>query len=534
VERQLDLRITGMTCADCARHVEAALREAGADNASVDWRSGAATAAGAVDTAALERKLSGTGYRVAEAREGAPAVDRSGPSAAARDYDLVVIGSGGGAFAAAIRARDLGRRVLMVDHGTIGGTCVNIGCIPSKALLARSERTRLAGAPTLGEALAAKDELVGRLRRTKYIELLDEYGIEFRSGDARLVDAHTVAVDGQQVIAEAILVAAGARPAVPAIPGLEEAGYLTSTSALELAEAPRRLAVIGAGPVGLELGQMLGNFGSRVTFIARREVASRAEPEISAALREVLEADGHRVLAPATTTEVVSGAGDKVLRGSASGQPFEIAVDEILVATGRTPNSGGLGLEELGVDVDASGAIVVDAEQRTTVPSIYAAGDVTSQPRFVYVAAAGGTAAVENALGSGGERLDFSALPRIVFTSPALAQAGLTEAEARERGFEVETTVLPLDAIPRALVSGATRGLIKLVAEAGSRRLIGASILAAGAPDVIQSAVLAIDRAMTVDELSRTWAPYLAMAEGLKLAAQTFERDVAKLSCCAA
>jgi mercuric reductase len=321
---------------------------------------------------------------------------------------------------------------------------------------------------------------------------------------------------------------------VPAIPGLEEAGYLTSTSALELAEAPPRLAVIGAGPVGLELGQLLGNFGSRVTFIARREVASRAEPEISAALREVLEADGHRVLAPATTTEVVIGAGDKVLRGSASGQPFEIAVDEILVATGRTPNSEGLGLEELGVDVDASGAVVVDAEQRTTVPSIYAAGDVTSQPRFVYVAAAGGAAAVENALGSGGERLDFSALPQIVFTSPALAQAGLTEAEARERGFELETTVLPLDAIPRALVSGDTRGLIKLVAEAGSRRLIGASILAAGAPDVIQSAVLAIDRAMTVDELSRTWAPYLAMAEGLKLAAQTFERDVAKLSCCAA
>lgn len=450
-----------------------------------------------------------------------------------RDYDLAVIGSGGGAFAGAIRARDLGRRVLMVDRGTIGGTCVNFGCIPSKALLVRSEQVRLAGAPSLGEALAAKDELVARLRQAKYSDLLEEYGIEFRTGEARLLGPHTVAIDGEPVGAEAILVAAGARPRVPQIAGLVEAGYLTSTSALKLTEAPRRLAVIGAGPVGLELGQMLGNFGSDVTFVARRGVVPEAEPEISAAFREVLEADGHRVLA-AATTEIRVENGKKYLRGSAGGEPFELAVDEILVATGRTANTEELGLEDVGVEVDPSGAIVVDAEQRTTVPSIYAAGDVTSQPRFVYVAAAGGTAAAENALGSGGERLDFAALPRIVFTRPAIAQAGLTEAEARERGVEVETTVLPLDAIPRALVSGDVHGLFKLVAEASSGRLIGASILAAGAPDVIQSAVLAIERDMTVTELSRSWAPYLAMAEGLKLAAQTFERDVAKLSCCAA
>ncbi len=453
---------------------------------------------------------------------------------AAYDYDRVVIGSGGGAFAGAIRARDLSRRVLMVEHGTPGGTCVNVGCIPSKALLVRSERARLAGAPSLGEALASKGELVERLRQTKYVDLLDEYGVEFRSAQARLADANTVLVDQEPVTAEAILVAAGARPAVPPIPGLEETGYLTSTSALELAEPPPRLAVLGAGPVGLELGQMLGNFGSEVTFVARRDVAPRAEPEVSAALGEVLERDGHRVLAPAVTAEVVAEDGEKVLRGSTDGEPFELRADEILVATGRTPNTEGLGLEELGVELDPSGAILVDAGQRTNVPSIYAAGDVTVQPRFVYVAAAAGVAAAENALGSGGERLDFSALPQIIFTSPAAAQAGLTEAEAQEHGLEVETTTLPLEAVPRALVNGDTRGLFKLVAEAGSGRLLGASILAAGAPDVIQSAVLAIERGMTVNELSGTWAPYLAMAEGLKLAGQTFKRDVTKLSCCAA
>jgi mercuric reductase len=532
MKRDLELKITGMTCEDCAQHVESALLEAGADRASVDWRRGTATATGALDRRRLEETLSGTRYAVGEIRRSGdrPAGNGAGGG---YDYDLIVIGSGGGAFAGAIRARDLGGRVLMVDHGTIGGTCVNVGCIPSKALLVRSEQARLAGAPSLGEALAAKGELVERLRQTKYADLLDEYGIEFRSAEARLPDANTVLVDGEPVTAEAVLVAAGTRPAVPPIAGLADAGYLTSTSALELAEAPERLAVIGAGPVGLELGQMLGNFGSQVTFIARRDVAPRAEPEISAALREVLTDDGHRVLAPADTSEIAVEGGEKVLRGSADGEPFELAVDEILVATGRTPNTEALGLGEIGVELDASGAIVADEEQRTTVPSIYAAGDVTSQPRFVYVAAAGGAAAAANALGSGGERLDFSALPQIVFTSPALAQAGLTEGEARHRGFEVETTVLPLDAIPRALVSGDTGGLFKLVAEAGSGRLIGASILAAGAPDVVQSAVLAIERGMSVDELSRTWAPYLAMAEGLKLAAQTFERDVGKLSCCA-
>jgi mercuric reductase len=450
------------------------------------------------------------------------------------DYDLIVIGSGGGAFAGAIRARDLGRRVLMVDRGTIGGTCVNVGCIPSKALLVRSERARLAGSPDLAEALRAKGELVERLREAKYVDLLAEYGIEFRAGSARLVDSHTVAVDDASVSAEAILIAAGARPATPAIPGLEDAGFLTSTSALDLSEAPSRLAVLGAGPVGLELGQMLGNFGSQLTFIARRGIAPRAEPEVGAILGDVLEAEGHQIVASATTTEVSVENGEKVLRGEAGGATFEVRADEILVATGRTPNTEGLGLEEAGVELDEAAAIVVDSEQRTAVPSVYAAGDVTTQPRFVYVAAAEGAAAVENALGLGGEALDFSALPQIVFTSPAIAQAGLTEAEALRRGFEVQSTVLPLDAIPRALVNGDTRGLVKLVAEAGSGRLIGASVLAAGAPDVIQSGVLAIEHEMTVEELSRTWAPYLAMAEGLKLAAQTFERDVTQLSCCAA
>ncbi len=530
---QTELQIAGMTCESCPTHVREALERAGAQEVEVDWHHGRATLArNGVGERELSRALEGTRYRVVDITDRGREEDEQ--SRGTRDYDLIVIGSGGAAMAAGIRARDLGRRVLLVEHGPTGGTCVNIGCIPSKSLLADSERVDGHGPAQLPRAVERKAGLVAQLRQDKYVDLIDDYGIEFRGTHAELLDSHTVAVDGEPTTADAILVAAGARPGIPPIPGLEEAGYLTSTTALEVTDPPPRLAVIGANAVGLELGQMLGNFGSKVTFLARRGVAPYEEREIGEGLTEVLEADGHTVLAPADTHRVERVGEEKVVRGEVAGEPFELRVDEILVATGRQPNTDGLGLEGIGVEVDPLGAIGVDQHQRTSVPSVYAAGDVTTQPQYVYVAAAGGSAAAGNALGDGDERLDFDSLPRIIFTRPTIAAAGLTEGQARARGLEVETTLLPLDAVPRALVNGETRGVFKLVAEAETGRLVGASILADGAGDVILSAVLAIDRGMTVEELAATWAPYLTMAEGLKLAAQSFGREVGKLSCCAA
>lgn len=531
---RVELEIKGMTCDDCAVHVKSALEQAGAREVDIDWRHGSGQMApGGPAHEELNAALAGTKYsveRVLEAGNGEGYDAERG----SRDYDLLVIGSGSAAFAAAIRTRDLGHRALLVEHGTIGGTCVNIGCIPSKSLLVDSERRDGAASDGLPAAVERKNGLVAQLRREKYIDLLDEYGIEFREGEAELVDPHAVAVNGDRTSADAIVIAGGASPAAPPVPGLEEAGYLTSTSALDVAEPPARLAVLGANAVGLELGQMFGNFGSEVTFVDLVRVAPFEEPEVSEAVREILEDDGYTVIEGAQTEQVAVEGTEKVLWGSANGEPFEVRADEILVATGRRPNVQGLGLDGIGVEVDRRGAIVVDEHQRTSVPSIFAAGDVTSQPQFVYVAAAGGAAAAQNALAEGDERLDFDSLPRITFTSPQIASAGLTEEQARERGFEVEARILPLEAIPRALVNGDTRGLYKLVAEAGSGRLLGVSIVADAAGDVIQSAVLAIVRGMTVDEIASTWAPYLTMAEGFKLAAQTFTRDVAKLSCCAA
>ncbi len=525
--------VQGMTCGTCASHVKRTFEGAGAHDVKVDWRSGRVELdTGSADLAVLEQSLTGTRYTV-ERIAAHPSPSRNG-SGATRDTDLVVIGSGGAAFAGALRARDLGKRVVMVERGTTGGTCVNVGCIPSKSLLASAKRAA-GDAALLARAVERKDALVDQLRQQKYVDLIDAYGIDFRAGEARIVGPHTVELGGELVAAEAILVAAGGRPAAPPIPGLEESGYLDSTSALELTEPPARLAVIGAGAVGLELGQMLGLFGSTVTFIARRTVAPHAEPEISDGIRAMLVGGGHSVLEHATTTSVAVEDGEKVLRGSAGdGSAFEVRADELLVATGRRANTEGLGLEEIGVELDGRGRVLVDEEQRTTVASIFAAGDVTAQPQYVYVAAAGGAAAVQNALGGGRERLDFSALPRIVFTFPQIATAGRTESEAIRDGIEVETTVLPLSAVPRALVNDDTRGLVKLVAEHGSGRLIGASALAEAAGEVIYAAVLAIQQGMTIAELAGTWAPYLTMAEALRLAAQTFDRDVAQLSCCAA
>jgi mercuric reductase len=527
-----ELEIKGMTCADCAVHVREALERAGAREVRIDWRRGAgAIAADGPTEAQMNEALADTRYRVKHVRE--PSAGSGARAGGQHDYGLIVVGSGAGAFAGAIRARDLGHRVVLVEQGTIGGTCVNVGCIPSKSLLVSSLRAD-GGPDALAHAVSAKAALVERLRQQKYVDLLDEYKIEVRTGTARLLDVHTVEVDGEQLSADAILIAAGARPAVPSIDGLAEAGYLTSTTALEVTAPPGRLAVIGANAVGLELGQMFGNFGTHVTFITRHAVAPRSEPEVSQTISEALERQGHRVIEHATTAHVRVDGPDKVLEGTVGSEPFEVRVDEILVATGRRPNTEPLGLDAVGVKTDSRGAIVVDEHQRTSVPSIYAAGDVTDQPQFVYVAASGGAAAARNALSSGEDRLDFSNLPRIIFTSPQIAAAGLTEGEARAQGFELQTTVLPLHAVPRALVNGDAHGLFKLVAEAGSGRLLGASIIADAAGEVIQSAVLAIKAGMTVDELASSWAPYLTMAEGLKLAAQTFGRDVAKLSCCAA
>jgi mercuric reductase len=466
-------------------------------------------------------------------------------------YDLAIIGSGGGAFAAAIAARNKGKRVVMVERGTTGGTCVNVGCVPSKALLAAAEARHGAQAagrfPGLAPAtvpvdfpalIGGKDALVEQLRTEKYTDLAADYGWQIVHGTATFADGPVLQValnDGGTTTIEAAhyLIATGSTPWAPPIDGLDETGYLTSTTAMELEELPEHLLVLGGGYVGLEQAQLFARLGSRVTMAVRSRLASGEEPEISAGIEAVFADEGITVHTR-TQVSTVRRDGDGILATlTGPGGEQQVRASHLLVATGRRPVTDGLGLERVGVKTGERGEVVVDEYLRTGNPRIWAAGDVTGHPDFVYVAAAHGTLVADNALDGAERTLDYTALPKVTFTSPAIASVGMTDAQLAEAGIACQCRTLPLQYVPRALANRDTRGLVKLIAERGTGKLLGAHVLADGAGDIITAATYAITAGLTVDQIARTWHPYLTMAEALKLAAQTFTSDVARLSCCA-
>ncbi len=461
-------------------------------------------------------------------------------------YDLAIIGAGSAGFSAAITAADQGAQVALIGHGTIGGTCVNVGCVPSKTLIRAAETlhqahaaSRFAGIEAQSNLknwralIAQKDDLVSGLRQAKYIDLLPSYNtVAYMEGAARLT-GNGISVDGEVLIPDKVVIATGASSAVPSIPGIEDVSYLTSTTALELEEEPESLLVIGGGYIGCELAQMFARTGVKVTIVCRSRLLPEAEPEIGAALTGYFGDEGIGVLTGVTYRNIRQVDGGVVLSIDVDGQEEEIEAEKILVATGRRPNTRGLGLEEAGIALLPNGGIRVDDRMRTSKAGVYAAGDVTGRDQFVYMAAYGAKIAAENALNGDGRRYDAAAMPAVVFTDPQVASVGLTEKNARDQGLAVRTSVLPLEYVPRALVARDTRGLIKLVAEKKTDRLVGAHILAPEGADSIQTAALAIKHGMTARDLAETIFPYLTTVEGLKLAALSFEQDVTKLSCCA-
>ncbi|MFI0107886.1 mercury(II) reductase [Streptomyces globisporus] len=470
--------------------------------------------------------------------------------------DLAVIGSGSAAFAAAIAATNRGKHVVMVERGTTGGTCVNVGCVPSKALLAAAEARHGAGAagrfPGLadaevpvgfGELIGGKDALVGQLRTEKYTGLAADYGWEIVHGTATFTGTtespalDVTLTDGgtRHIEAAHYLIATGSAPWAPPIDGLEQAGCLSSTTAMELGALPQSMLVVGGNAIGLEQAQLFARLGTEVTVVeALERLAPFEEPEISAAIENVFADEGIGVHTGATLTSVRIEDGARIAAvRTRSGEEIELRAEQLLVATGRRAVTEGLGLDAVGVKTGTRGEVVVDDHQRTTNERIWAAGDVAGGPQFVYVAAAQGTLVADNALDDAERTLDYTALPRVTFTSPAIAAVGLTDAQVAEAGLRCDCRTLPLEHVPRALANRDTRGLVKLVADASTGRVLGVHVIADGAGDLITAATYAITAGMTVDQLAHTWAPYLTMAEALKLAAQTFTADVARLSCCA-
>lgn len=477
-------------------------------------------------------------------------------------YDLAIIGSGGAAFAAAIAARRKQRRVVMIERGRIGGTCVNTGCVPSKTLLAAAHARQVAiessgrfpgiatsaGPVDTRALLAGKQALVEELRADKYVELAASYGWDIVHGQARFVadpadsGAPALRVDlagggTQRIQADHYLVATGSIPWAPPIPGLDQVGSLTSTTAMELTELPRSLLVVGGSAVGLEQAQLFARLGTTVTVVELLDrLAPGEEPEVGAAIAGVFADEAISVHTGAQLTRVAHDPNGRVVATvrDRDGRSRELRAEQVLVATGRRPVTEGLNLAGVGVKVGERGEVVVDERLCTHNPRIWAAGDVTGAPQYVYLAAAHGTLIADNALDGAGRTLDYRHLPRVTFTSPQLAAVGLTDAQTARQGIACACRVLPLEHVPRALVDRDTRGLVKLVAEQATGRVLGVHMVADGAGDAILAAVYAVKCGMTVAELADTWAPYLTMGEGLRLAAQAFTRDVAKLSCCAA
>ncbi|MFC4350886.1 mercury(II) reductase [Fodinicurvata halophila] len=461
-------------------------------------------------------------------------------------YDLAVVGAGSAGFSAAITAAEQGANVALIGHGTIGGTCVNVGCVPSKTMIRAAEAIHgargasrfpgLAGEAQVtdwGTLVSAKDDLVVSLRQGKYIDLLSAYpGIAYLDGAARLTSSG-IAMDEQIVRADKTIITTGAAPGKPDIPGIDDVPWLTSTTALERTELPRSLVVIGGGYVGCELAQMFARMGTEVTLVTRSRLLPKAEPEISEALTEYLRAEGLTVRDGLTYRRITQDNRGVALAVEIDGFEESFEAEQVLVATGRTPNTRGLDLIEIGLQISNNGGIAVDERMRTSKPDIYAAGDVTGRDQFVYMAAYGAKIAALNALNGDSLVYDNSAMPWVVFTDPQVAGVGLSEAAARTAGYDIKTSVLPLDQVPRALVARDTRGLIKLVADAKTDRLLGGQILAPEGADSVQTLALALKTGMTAKVLGETLFPYLTTVEGLKLAAQTFDKDVAMLSCCA-
>lgn len=462
-------------------------------------------------------------------------------------YELAIIGAGSAGFSAAITAAEDGARVALIGYGTIGGTCVNVGCVPSKAMIRAVETlhsaqhaNRFDGMEVTARVtdwaaiVAQKQALVDDLRGAKYVDVLQNYdGITYIEGQAHFTKDGSLRVGDRTIHAQKVIIATGASPHIPDIPGLDKVTWLDSTSALELSKLPKSLMVMGGGYIGVELAQIFARAGVEVTIVTRRGLLPEAEPEVSEALTNAFTEEGIRVL-DRLSYERFERSGDAItLHASHNGGALMIKADKLLLATGRVPNTSSLALDIAGIKTNAKGGIVIDPQMRSSRDGVYATGDVTGIDQFVYMAAYGAKLAAKNAMNGNALSYDNSIMPAVVFSDPQVASVGLTEAQAKMAGHEVVTSVLGLEHVPRALAARDTRGLIKLVADKVSKKLLGAHIIAPEGADSIQTAAMALRMGMTYDDLGAMIFPYLTTVEGLKLAAQTFEKDVAKLSCCA-
>jgi mercuric reductase len=473
-------------------------------------------------------------------------------------YDLVILGSGSTAFAAALRAAELGKRVVMTEHRTVGGTCVNRGCLPSKNLIEAAKLVHDAGnprypgltpadlRPDFRALVAQKDQVIADYREKKYTSLADEADkIDIVQGTARLLDPHTVSIGETQLTGENILIALGSAPHIPQIEGLADVPYLTSDlltsgEVMELTELPRSLIVLGGGYIALELGQLFARLGSDVTILERSSqlLARGYEPEVGQVIGELLIEEGISVRTRASVERVRQDGDGVVVTTRIRGRQQELRAEKLLIATGRRANTQGVGLEAVGVALDEQGAVVVNEHLQTAVPHIWAAGDVigrhANSQMATPVGAQEGSIVAHNAFSGEPLRLvKHRVIPRAIFTDPQISIVGMTEEEAIAAGHACWCNTVPVELVPRAGAIRDTRGVIKMVADADTNEVLGVSMVGVNAGEVIHEAAMGMRFRATLDDYIDLLHVYPTMAEALKIVAISRYKDPARLSCCA-
>lgn len=463
-------------------------------------------------------------------------------------FDLIIIGGGAGAFAAAIRANELKAKTALINSGLpLGGTCVNVGCVPSKTLLWAGEVMHHAKHHSIpGIEIDVKDfdfqtvvkdelALVERLRTEKYKKVLKNLKhVTFIEGRAKFTSSHNIAVDGKELIADKFIIAAGSTATVPPIKGIRETGYLTHIEALKLEQHPKELIVVGAGPLGLEFAQMYARFGTKVTLLQRgSHIFPQSEPELTDRLTELLRKEGISVITDAEVIRAAREGDKKILHYTGGGKAQRVIVDEILLATGKTPNTQELALEAAEVKINVQQAVVVDPTFVTSQVNIFAVGDVTNLPlRLETTAGHEGTLAAENALRGTKLSIDYTSVPYTVFTDPQLAGVGLTEEqEMKELGRCACRTVSFAD-IPKAIITHRTEGLIKMAIHPDTKVILGVHILAPNAGDLIAQAMVLVKNKNTIDDVVNSLPMFPTMSEAIKIVALSFTKDISQLSCC--
>jgi mercuric reductase len=449
-------------------------------------------------------------------------------------FDLVVFGSGSAAREAAkIASGEYGAKVALVENTRWGGSCPNVACKPTKAYLVVAELVHDINSLAdklgievgrahvdLARVEARKDSL--KKPQPKWVQELEGSGFATYDGEATLAGAHTVRVGDEELTADRILIATGSRTAVPPVEGIDEIDWLDHVSALELTELPESMLVVGAGPVGLELGQAFARFGTRVTMVdALDRISPRHDYQACDELHAAFEEEGIEIVLSSFVKRVMR-AGDEIvatIEPREGGESQEIRVASVLLASGRVPNVEALGLEEVGIDRHKLG-ITVDEHLRTSVEGVWAAGDVTGTYQFTPIAQYHARIAVVDMFGRDGPAADYSILPTAIFTDPELAGVGLTEEEAKERELDYEAVIQPLKNVTRSQYVEAKHGLFKLIFERESRRVLGLHAVSRGASDVVQGFSLALKFGATVDDFAQMHHIYPTWGEGVKAAAE--------------